>query len=209
MSDKLDQAPDQLSRLVDGQLQGEEFDRAVNWLEASAEARQSWDCYHLVGEVIRSGAVAAHRHDPAFVLELHRKIASENLSLIAGYAIPSRAGGQKHVKVMAANDGWWRRVAGLATMAVAGLLAWQAYPWLDGRTSTAPQMAQAAKPGAWPTSPPVGVAATSAASAAVPAMLRDSRLDALLAAHRQFGGTSALQMPSGFLRNATFEAGQP
>jgi sigma-E factor negative regulatory protein RseA len=36
-------------------------------------------------------------------------------------------------------------------------------------------------------------------------MIRDPRLDALLAAHRQFGGTSALQMPSGFLRNATFE----
>jgi sigma-E factor negative regulatory protein RseA len=26
-----------------------------------------------------------------------------------------------------------------------------------------------------------------------------------MAAHRQFGGTSALQMPTGFLRNATFE----
>ncbi len=38
-----------------------------------------------------------------------------------------------------------------------------------------------------------------------PVMLRDPRLDELLAAHRQFGGTSALQMASGFLRNATFE----
>ena len=35
-------------------------------------------------------------------------------------------------------------------------------------------------------------------------MLRDPRLDELLAAHRQLGG-AALQMPSGFLRNATFE----
>jgi sigma-E factor negative regulatory protein RseA len=26
-----------------------------------------------------------------------------------------------------------------------------------------------------------------------------------MAAHRQFGGASALQMPAGFLRNATFE----
>jgi sigma-E factor negative regulatory protein RseA len=30
-------------------------------------------------------------------------------------------------------------------------------------------------------------------------------LDQLLAAHQQFGGTSALQMPAGFVRNATFE----
>ena len=34
-------------------------------------------------------------------------------------------------------------------------------------------------------------------------MLRDPRLDALLEAHQQAGGGS--HMPSGFLRNATFE----
>jgi sigma-E factor negative regulatory protein RseA len=45
-------------------------------------------------------------------------------------------------------------------------------------------------------------------AAAAPAMLRDSRLDELLAAHKQFGGTSALQMPAGFLRNATFDSAQ-
>jgi sigma-E factor negative regulatory protein RseA len=39
-------------------------------------------------------------------------------------------------------------------------------------------------------------------------MLRDPRLDELLAAHKQYGGASALQMPAGFLRNATFEAPQ-
>lgn len=37
-------------------------------------------------------------------------------------------------------------------------------------------------------------------------MIRDPRLDELLAAHRQYGNTTALQMPAGFLRNATFEA---
>ncbi|RZL45382.1 MAG: anti-sigma factor, partial [Variovorax sp.] len=35
-------------------------------------------------------------------------------------------------------------------------------------------------------------------------MLRDPRLDVLLEAHQQVSGVS--QMPSGFLRNATFEA---
>ena len=37
-------------------------------------------------------------------------------------------------------------------------------------------------------------------------MLRDPRLDELLAAHKQYGGATALQMPAGFLRNATFES---
>jgi sigma-E factor negative regulatory protein RseA len=39
-----------------------------------------------------------------------------------------------------------------------------------------------------------------------PVMIRDPRLDELLAAHRRFGHTAALQMPAGFLRNASFEA---
>ena len=39
-------------------------------------------------------------------------------------------------------------------------------------------------------------------------MLRDPRLEELLAAHQQLGGTSALQEPSGFLRNAIFDKPQ-
>jgi sigma-E factor negative regulatory protein RseA len=36
-------------------------------------------------------------------------------------------------------------------------------------------------------------------------IVRDPRLDRLLAAHRQLGGATALGTTSGFLRNATFE----
>jgi len=34
-------------------------------------------------------------------------------------------------------------------------------------------------------------------------LIRDARLDGYLAAHKQFAGSSALGVPSGFLRNAT------
>ncbi|MOA64864.1 hypothetical protein D3C78_1910570 [compost metagenome] len=37
-----------------------------------------------------------------------------------------------------------------------------------------------------------------------PIMLRDPRLDELLAAHRQYSSVAALQMPANFLRNASF-----
>jgi sigma-E factor negative regulatory protein RseA len=37
-------------------------------------------------------------------------------------------------------------------------------------------------------------------------LLRDAELEALMAEHRQHGGVSALQMPAGFLRNATFDS---
>jgi sigma-E factor negative regulatory protein RseA len=36
-------------------------------------------------------------------------------------------------------------------------------------------------------------------------MIRDARLDGYLAAHKQFGGSSALGLPSGFLRSATHQ----
>jgi len=37
-------------------------------------------------------------------------------------------------------------------------------------------------------------------------LIRDARLDRYLAAHKQFAGSTALGVPSGFLRNATAEA---
>jgi sigma-E factor negative regulatory protein RseA len=43
------------------------------------------------------------------------------------------------------------------------------------------------------------------ASTDLPVMIRDPQLDALLAAHRNFAGASALQMAPGFVRNANFE----
>jgi sigma-E factor negative regulatory protein RseA len=56
--------------------------------------------------------------------------------------------------------------------------------------------------------PAANTAQTELAQAGPQVMIRDPRLDELLAAHKQFGGASALQMPAGFLRNATFEAPQ-
>jgi sigma-E factor negative regulatory protein RseA len=54
--------------------------------------------------------------------------------------------------------------------------------------------------GAVATAPSIVTADTSAGP-----MMRDARLDELMAAHRQVGGNSALQVPAGFLRNATYE----
>ncbi|MBC7954750.1 MAG: hypothetical protein H7Y33_02615 [Cytophagales bacterium] len=62
---------------------------------------------------------------------------------------------------------------------------------------------------------PTTVATAKAPSTASPVvvstdrgvLIRDAQLEALLAEHRQHGGMSALQMPSGFIRNATYDAG--
>jgi sigma-E factor negative regulatory protein RseA len=39
-------------------------------------------------------------------------------------------------------------------------------------------------------------------------MLRDPQIEEFMAAHRQHGSLSALQMPAGFLRNATYDVPQ-
>jgi sigma-E factor negative regulatory protein RseA len=81
-----------------------------------------------------------------------------------------------------------------------------AIAWNVGGFGGAPAGAQLAQ--SFPAAPaavvlaPAGVTAGELGGAV---MMRDPRLDELLAAHRQFGGASALQNPSGFLRNATFE----
>ena len=93
--------------------------------------------------------------------------------------------------VEAANDTrfHWAKLMGVMLLLVGSLLGWQA--WVDSDEAA-------------------GKARLVQGPAETPAtMIRDPQLDALLAAHKQFGGASALQMPAGFLRNATFQEGAP
>lgn len=125
----------------------------------------------------------------------------------------------------AANDSVfrWKLVAGVASLATVASLAWSTWgssgspgaatgEWAAA-VSTVPaaqEVVQAAKPVAAPVTAenPVAVAQTERQSqpSAAPVMLRDPRLDELLATHQQFHGASALQLPAGFLRNANFES---
>ena len=102
----------------------------------------------------------------------------------------------------------WKLLAGVASLAAVGAVGWSLLGGLanwdakrEGELSRAPSLApQPAK-----ASPQVQAQPLALAQAEPQVMIRDPHLDALLAAHNQFGGTSALQMPAGFLRNATFE----
>ncbi len=211
MTDKLMTSNEQVSALVDGQLRGAEFAQTVKLLETRSEARAAWDTYHLVGDVMRSGHAHATAHDAEFIARLRLRMVNhatnpDATKLIATDALSIRAGGQKFSKSASANDGWWKRVAGLASVAAVGMVVWQGFQYtgagMPGQPLGSPQIAQVAAAPAM-----AAVQASSSPGGSPMLMLRDPRLDALLAAHRQFGGTSALQMPSGFLRNATFEEG--
>ena len=126
-------------------------------------------------------------------------------------------------QVASANDNAWRLVVGLASVAVVGVMAWQGFQdsgSQGAQLATAPVAAPATASQLAPSSAPLAAMGdlsttrvspsadnSELAMGTAPVMIRDPQLDALLAAHRQFGGTSALQMPTGFLRNATFEEG--
>lgn len=195
-----------ISALADGQLRGEEFARTVEWVGTADDARLTWHAYHLVGDVLRSGQMLDPARDAAFAQRLQLALRQESRPLpgtvsadvIAENTLPAVAVGVKGSRDIAANADrfHWKRLAGVASLAFVSIIGWQAWSEGDAR-SRAPQLAQA--PSKAGTAPP----AVPAAKPQV--MMRDPQLDALLAAHQQFGGTSALQVPTGFLRNATFE----
>lgn len=203
MTQEISNTRELVSALADGQLRGEEFARALAQIERNEDARAQWHAYHLVGDVLRSDELAAaSRRDAAFAARLRQRLQQEKpvvqslnaIELIAFGAYTSRPEGQNHAEDPGANDASlrWKLVAGLASLATVMVVGWQlasSYGSVQGGA----QLAQ------------TGVPAQPAAVETAQAMIRDPRLDQLLAAHQQFGGTSALQMPAGFVRNATFE----
>lgn len=187
------QIQETISALADGQLQGAAFADAV---ELAAAERRTWQAYHVIGDVLRSGDLAAGSDPDGFMLRLRERLQAEasptRPDVVTTLHVPLA-----DVQRPAANDATrgWKLVAGLATVAAVAAVGWN----VSGSMSTpAVQPQLAAAPATQP------VAAVTPAERG--AMIRDARLDEFLAAHRQFGGGKALQAPAGFLRNATFEA---
>lgn len=187
------QTSELISALADGQLGGDDFAAALHACRQDDSAVASWDTYHLIGDALRSPASPARSADMAFVARLNQRLAGEALAGPAAGVVYVPAADVSHPRGDAANDGdfRWKLVAGIASLAAVSAIAWNAAGLLS--PAAAPQLAQA------PVSQQVLVASPQGP------MVRDARLEELLAAHKQLGGTSALQEPSGFLRNATFE----
>ena len=198
-----DSGRDLVSALADGQLRGREFARAVEGVSAGGDARETWHTYHLVGDVLRCGELAACADDAAFLARFQTRLQRETAvvlpathrhlnatKIISNNVSRTWGKGLNDVKNETVDNSRtrWKLLAGVASVAAVGAIGWSLVGGPSGPAGAAPASAQLAQA---PELPQV--------------MIRDPRLDALLAAHTQFGGTSALQMPAGFLRNATFE----
>lgn len=177
---------------------------------ADDDTHDTWGHYHWLGDVLRQGENAPPPADTAFVTAVMQRVAHEPLpqrmpeavvphTTATVVALPVAASPASAVPE-AANDAVfrWKWVAGVAALAAVVSVAWQVVV-APGGGAAAPQLAQA---------PAAVVPTTQAVWTQHGVVLRDPQLEAFLSAHRQFGGVSALQMPAGFLRNATYDAPQ-
>lgn len=199
---------ERVSALADGCLQEDEVAQALAAVLSDPRAMQTWHAYHVVGDVLRSPELAPLGGDFAFLEKLEYRLrqeqgrpasaAPEEVSLhavaLAADTAPLRAG------LHSANKSVfrWKMLASAVSMVlvvVVGVGLWS--------PPTARMVAQVQAPPVVDVSPAMFAVNVREADAEV--MIRNARLDELMAAHRQLGGHSALQVPAGFLRNATFE----
>jgi sigma-E factor negative regulatory protein RseA len=195
-----------VSALADGQLRGDDFVRAVHLLEASAEHRSTWHAYHAVGDVMRTGACQSMDKDSEFLQRLRLNLAQERLPIetqeIPLVGTPEKLTESHANAVPASNDSSfrWKAWGGVFSVIAVSAVAWQMFTGVENTRGLA-QVTPSTMP-----SPVVGQNQPRELAAVEnqAAMISDPRLDALLAAHQQLGGTSAFQNPTGFVRSATF-----
>ena len=224
-------ALERLSALVDGELAGNAAAQVCAHWRESGRSRASWHAYQLIGDVLRSDDLATDpARDAAFLMALRLRLADEpvvlapqplastvnELAAAGGVVMPAQATGS-------GRNGRWAWFAPSAVAAgfvlVAGALMVARTPdtlpgvaWsvpLAGAASAAGQIGATARKDALADNAVAGIGGGSLADAYTQAstpngaLLRDVRLDRYLAAHKQFAGTSALGVPSAFLRSAT------
>ena len=189
---------EQVSALADGHLASGELAQVMAQIEQESGLKEAWHRYHLIGDALRSAdLIATVQTDQAFASGVMDRLRRDAMALrpVESAAEPVRGQPATGKPRRSANSASWKLVAGLASIMTIAVLAWYAVQPLSQGGGAGPQLAGNFDRQAWG---PV-VSADSAQR-----MIRDPRLDQLLAAHRQFGGASALQNPAGFLRNATY-----
>jgi sigma-E factor negative regulatory protein RseA len=197
-----------VSALVDGELDVTESVSAVDVIAGSGDGLIAWREYHLIGDALRGSALPLALDGDRFVARLRVRLAEQELTRpLPQPAESSIVSPVADWQQDGSNDPAirWKMVAGFASLVAVATAGWHlaSLQASQGAAQLAAVPSQAEIVGRASGSEP-----QSREAAAAPAMLRDSRLDELLAAHKQFGGTSALQMPAGFLRNATFDSAQ-
>lgn len=174
-----------LSSLWDGEASDADAAAALSTYGRDAEARDRWRMYAMVGDALRSDV--AVRSNDEWLGRVMQAVQQQPLE-------QDRAAKLQAKPQVAANDAVWRwkLVAGVAGATAIGALSWGMLRDNASLQGGAPQWAGS--------NTPAVIASTPSGT-----MLRNPDVEALLAEHRLYGGISAVQVSSGFLRNATYE----
>ena len=210
---------EELSALVDGELHAGAVAGACGRWRNDASARATWHAYQLIGDVLRSEDLASDAaRDSAFLSALRVRLASEPVVLAPEpVAVPVALAPSGSV---ARRRRWsWAAPSAVAAgfVAVAGVLVVTRGPTVPSPVPAPGASLAAAMPEASPQTGATAVVPVVAAGPTAPAaeprasadtgqLIRDAGLDRYLAAHKHFAGSSALGVPSAFLRSATVDA---
>ena len=197
-----DSAKERLSALADGELGPAESTATCAAWTGDAGLRADWHAWHLIGDVLRSDDLASEfRHDREFCAGLRSRLQAEPVVLAPAPALAGKV--PRIAEAPARRRGWTTAgavAAGLVlvigTFAVvrpgesptARIAQVDALPAATALTAAAPRVAD-----------PVAIVADNK-------VIRDAQLERYLEAHKQFAGTSALGVPSSFLRSATVDS---
>jgi sigma-E factor negative regulatory protein RseA len=211
-SEQHDAGPQHLSALMDGELDAAALGHACALWRDDAQSRADWHAYHVIGDVLRSEDLATDpARDAAFLAAFRQRLAAEPVVLAPQPLVPGRAALRPSLAAAGGGTRWgWVAPSAVAAgfVAVAGVLMLTGAPGTPPLRDAGSPIAQAA-PAATLDAAPQTVAASAVVGSepqtfvATGKLIRDARLDRYLDAHQQFAGSSALGVPSGFLRSAT------
>jgi len=187
-----------LSELVDGETDAQRAQHLCRAWRDDAELRERWHTYQLIGDVLRSEDLAHPVvRDENFVAALRARLAAEPAVL---------APSPKRDTERTRRRAWIAPVAVAAGfVVVAGVLVMTrvAAPVGDGSpaatlaSARAPLQVVTASAGAQPEA-----MADVQALVADGKLIRDARLERYLAAHKRYGGSSAVTVPGVVLRSS-------
>jgi sigma-E factor negative regulatory protein RseA len=206
-----------LSALMDGVISDQDWVALWQSTGHRSAAHENWNAYQVVRDALRGGAPLAAATPPAaflagFQARFHQELAAAPQKVVSERptGVASPVDGKR---ASAANDSIfrWKMLAMAASVSAVMAVSWSVLGTAsaDRAAQTGTELVLATPPapseGAVVAEP--GGANTSViVNTGQGPLIRDARLEALLAEHRQYGGMSALQKPAGFLRNATYDA---
>jgi sigma-E factor negative regulatory protein RseA len=207
-----------LSALVDGELNDGAVATACGRWRSDAEARATWHAYQLIGDVLRSEDLASDAgRDAAFLSALRDRLAHEPVVIapnVAPHAAPNST--QPAAAALAARSMRSRRwswagpsavaagfvvVAGVVVVMRGSLLA----PQPEQRVSDASVPRSAVPAPGRPADASIVQVAEPPSQVANGQVIRDAGLDRYLAAHKQFAGSAGFGIPAARVRNATVD----